>query len=426
MSQRVIKNARVAGLEEPVQIVIEDERILTITPKMTSGSSGDIDAQGRLVLPGLINIHAHLDKSGLAVQIPNKSGSITEARQKVLEAKSKISREEIFERAKRTALMAVQDGVTAIRTHVDVDPSIGLKGIEALVQLRNETKRILDLQIVAFPQEGITEAPGTFDLMYKALKLGADIVGGHLSIAKDYREHTERVFELATQFNREIDIHVDYDIDRNYQKTSRHEDGIEYPDELGVVSMAEETIHRGFGGRAIASHLCGLDSLPHELAQKVIDLIVRSKVAVVALPPNNLYMHGRSDLSRVRRGVTKVRALREAGVPVAFGTDNIRDPFNPLGNSNMIQNATLTAYACHMASTEDFMKTIDMCTYEAARLMKLPDYGLQSGCYADITILDAPSIDEALATQAIATHVFKRGRLVATNEIKRTFFSDPA
>lgn len=414
-----IRDARLPGREDRVQILIEGERVLSIGPACSPGDATALDAGGNLALPGLINVHMHPDKSGLAEVISNRSGTIAEARQRVLEAKPSLTREAVKQRARKTILKGVRDGMTAARCHVDVDPSIGLRGIEAVLELREELREVVDLQVVAFPQEGISEAPGTYELMEEALRMGADIVGGHLSVARDFDEHAERVFELASRHDRDVDIHVDFDIDRDYTRQSRHADGVLYPDRLGVVAMAEATIRWGFQGRVCASHLCGLSAVPPESAGRVIALIAKAGLAVVALPPCNLYIHGRADTHNTRRGVTRVRALQEAGVRVAFGTDNIRDPFNPLGNPNMIHNAVLTAYACHMASAEDFARTIDMCTVIPATIMKQADYGLAPGRYADIAMLEAPDIEELLANQSIATHVFKRGRLVATNRVER-------
>jgi len=424
VTKKLIANARIDDLADPVHILIEGEKIMDITPKKPKGMEKEFDAGGNLVIPGLINIHMHLDKSGLAEAISNETGTLAEARQRIREAKPGFTREGIKARARKTVLQAVRDGVTAIRTHVDIDPAIGLKGLEAILELRESLKKIVDIQIVAFPQEGISESPGTEDLMREALGMGADVVGGHLSIAHDFREHSERVFDLALEYDRDVDIHVDIDIDRDYSKTTPHSDGKEYPDGLGVVAMALETVRRGYGGRVAASHLCALDALAPSLAENVITLMAQTGVSAVALPPGNLYTHGRADLQNVRRGVTRVRALLAGGVRVSFGTDNTRDPFNPLGNTDMIHNAILTAYACHMATAEDFRTTLKLCTVNAADIMKLPEYGLQKGRFADIVILNAPSAEEALANQAMATHVFKRGRLVATNEIKRSLYMD--
>ena len=419
----LLRNAKIREKEEFVDIIIKGQWIVSVTPTQEDiheDIKQKFDLEGRLVLPSLINPHTHLDKAGLADKIKNKSGTIDEARSKLLEAKHNIEKKEIKERAKTIILNSIQNGVTIIRTHVDVDPVIGMKGIEALLELKQEFKDIIDLQIVAFPQEGISEAPGTYDLLHESMVIGNDIiVGGHLSIAKDYYEHTKMVFDLAEEFDRDIDVHVDYDIDRDFEKLSKHQDGEQYPDELGVIALAEETMKRKINKQICASHLCGLDSVKPEVAQKVMRLLAKAGVAVIALPPNNLYMHGRSDQWRVRRGVTRVKQLLDSGVEVIFGTDNIRDPFNPLGNSNMIHNAILTSYACHMNSEEDFNRIFDMCTVEAARILKLEHYGVAAGCYADLVVLDALEVEQALAHQATVTHVFKRGKLIATNKLEQ-------
>lgn len=411
MTNLIIKNARIIGKSDPVQIMIEGDRIV---PSLKKNTPTDfiIDADGCLVIPGLINPHTHLDKAGLAEQVKNTSGTVWEARKKMLEIKPNLTFENIKLRAKKVIDESIKNGVTAIRTHVDVDPTIELRGIKAILDLQNDYKDKIDIQIVAFPQEGILESPGTYELMQEALNLGANIVGGHLSIAKDYQEHSRTVFSLAKKFDKNVDIHVDFDIDKDYSVCSAHKDGRIYPDNLGVIWMAEETIRQGFIGRATASHLCGLDSISPEITPNVISLIRTAGISVIALPPGNLFLQGRSDQFRVRRGVTKVKDLANAGVCVSFGPDNIRDPFNPIGSPNMIQNAVLTAYACHMTSNMDFEEVINMCTTNAARIMGLKEYGLKENCFADIVILNASSVEEVLAYQATPRFVIKHGKIL--------------
>lgn len=420
----LIRNARVLGFSELVDVIIENERISSIGKHGHVKACLDINAREKLLMPGFVNIHTHLDKSGLSDIITNDSGTIIEAREKLRKVKKDLTKEDIKKRAKETLINSIQNGVTALRTHVDIDPEIGLKGFEALQELKDEMGNLIDLQVVAFPQEGINEAPGTLKLLREAISRGADIVGGHLSIACDYQEHCKQVFDLAVEFNKAVDIHVDYDIDRDYSKIAVHEDGHEYPDELGVVWICKEVERRNFKKQVSASHLCGLDAVPPEIAAKVINLLARTNISVIALPLNNLYMHGRMDKFNVRRGVTKVKSLLDAGVNVSFGSDNIRDPFNPLGSASMIFNAAAAALTCHMTSREDLEKTVKMHTTDAAKIMNLQNYGLNPGCYADIIILDADNIEKALAYQANVTHVFKRGSLIATTEISKTFLCD--
>lgn len=428
MEKLLLNNVRLEGVQDPQSIYIAQGVIQSVTPQPPAADSQTrlLDCGGRLAVPGLINFHTHLDKAGLAEVIPNRSGTIGEARSLLLQYKQTMGKADIKRRAREAIRRSVLAGVTAIRTHVDVDPSIGLRGIEALLELKEELRDVITLQIVAFPQEGISEAPGTEALMRSALELGADVVGGHLSIAADFAEHAARVFDLAEAYGREVDIHVDYDIDRDYSQVSRHPDGLEYPDALGIMAMCEETLRRGFPRNVTASHLCGLDSVEPVYAQRIIALIRRAGVGVVALAPNNMYCNGRGDPCNTRRGVTKAKALMAAGVPVYFGPDNLRDPFNPLGCEDMLVNALLTAYACHFATTEDYAALLRMCTCDAAARMGLEGYGIQPGCRADIAVLDAPSFHQALCQTAKPTALVRDGRLLFWREAELHWQADAA
>lgn len=423
MAVSALNNVKVLGIDSPQRISIHGGVIAGISNSKDEMTPGDIDGCGNLILPSFINIHTHLDKSGLAHKIINESGTVTEARTRLREYKKRMEKEDIKERARNTILDALQGGVTAIRTHIDIDPDIGLKGIEAILELREEFSNYMVIDVVAFPQEGITESPGTLPLMEEALRLGANVVGGHLSIAKDFKEHSRILFDLAEKFDRDLDVHVDYDIDRDYSILFKSADGIEYPTALGVVPLAEETICRCFQGRVSASHLCGLDAIVPPISDRVIDLIAKARMNAIALVPNNLYCHGRADLKNVRRGVTKVKTLLNRGVHVAIGSDNIRDPFNPLGSANIIQTATLSAYACHMATQKEFEKLTDMFTIDAAKIMNLQSYGLKIGCNADLSMVEAASVEEMFAKQSNVRYTLKKGEIITSNDIiKKQFF----
>jgi cytosine deaminase len=422
MFDLIVEQARL-GMDGSVQnIAISAGNIAAVGHLPNDGGMvRRLKAHGQLVLPGLVNVHTHLDKALLARRIANISGTIREARDRMKEAKAAFTTADIKERAAEVLRRSIQYGVTAVRTHVDIDPVVGLKGVEALLSLREEMHGVIDLQIVAFPQEGIVEQPGTEDLMREALRLGADVVGGHLSIARDpetLQAQIDIVFRLATEFDRTIDVHVDYDIDRDYNhNVSTHTDARRYPDNLGVVRLAEKTIAEGYQGRVTASHLCSLDVVLPDLRRNVVELLHRARVSVIALPANNIYVHGRDDVVGTRRGVTRLRELRNGGVHVAVGTDNIRDPFDPFGNADPIQNAVLAAFVCHLVTPEDFWTMLELHTSTAAKLMGLSHYGLTPGCRADLVVLGAHSLDELLDGETNRRWVLKRGRIVAETEV---------
>lgn len=407
----------------PVDVIIRDGLIDAIHPHQESAADvRRLPADGGIVLPGLVNVHAHLDKAFLANRVANESGTIDEARRRMKEAKSTFTVEDVRERATRALHRSAVHGVTAIRTHVDIDPIVGLKSLEALLALREAWRGAVDLQIVAFPQEGILEQPGTEELMREALRIGADVVGGHLSIAADperLRAETDIVFRLAAAFDRDVDVHVDLDIDRDYTRAvSRHADGRLYPDGLGSVYLAEKAIGEGYQGKVTASHLCALDAIPPDLRRNVMDLLLRAGVAVVALPASNLYVHGRKDTAHARRGITRLQELRAAGVRVAVGTDNIRDPFLPFGNADLVQNAIVASLACHLVTDDDFVEMLRLHTVTPAGIMRLERYGLELGCRADLVVFAARSIGELLDGETTRRWVLKGGRLVAETETR--------
>jgi cytosine deaminase len=402
-------------------LVIEDGRIKEWAADHRPGAELEFD--GSLAVPGLVDIHAHLDKAALAERFPNVTGTIDEARTRMRDAKSSITRDDVADRAEGVLRALIVNGVTAIRSHVDIDPLIGLRGVEALLELRERYSGSVDIQLVAFPQEGAAGQPITAELMREALEMGVDVVGGHLSVAPTpelMERELDVVFSLAAKYDRPIDVHTDFGLDFELLRT-RHADGRYYPDGLGAVHLAERTIDEGFQGRVTASHVCGLDSIAPEERSNVIDLLARAQVSVVALPSSNLYAHGRTDTTGARRGIAPIRELLRGGVRVAVGTDNIRDPFNPYVGPDLIANCVLTAITCQWVTTDDLVTVVGLHTDAAAAIMELADYGLDPGCRADLAVLQARSVAELLDGSGLAVAVLKGGRLVARSELTRTF-----
>lgn len=417
----LIANARLwtGGPLQDIHIV--GSKIVTVLPvahdpRHRENARHVIELDGRLVFPGLVNAHAHLDKAMLAGHFDNESGTIDEVRLNMKAAKKFFTHDDVYDRASRALQRCTDHGVTAVRTHVDIDPTVGLTGLRALVQLREELRGRVDLQIVAFPQEGIEEFPGTYELLVDALEAGADLIGGHPSVSAttpDLRRQVDIVFELAKRFDVDIDLHTDFGITRDYTlEVSRHEDGNEYPDNLGAVYIADKTVVEGYQGRVTASHLCGLDMVTPDLRANVCALLRNSGVAVVSTPPSNLYGNGRDDATGTRRGITRVRELDETGVLVAVGTDNIRDAFDPFGNTDLIQNAVISALACHLVTEKDFLRMLWMHTGAPAQIMGLKGYGLAPGDDATLVALEARSLADLLDGDTARRLVLKCGRSV--------------
>ncbi len=397
---------RHAGLHRRAQLVdiaVADGRFARIAPDL-SGEHGarEIDAGGRLVTPPLIDAHVHLD-AVLTVGQPryNASGTLLEGIQIWGERKPSLTVEDVKRRALQAIYWEVAQGTLFIRSHVDVcDPD--LTALRALLELREEVRDICTLQLVAFPQDGILSFPGGRGLMRKAIELGCDLVGGipHYESTRDMGvESTHFAFALAREFNRDIDCHCD-----------------ETDDPLSRFTevMAADTIEHGWQGRVTASHCTAMHSYDNAYAFKLIRLLARAGMHVIASPFDNVVLQGRFDTYPKRRGIARVKELLAAGVPVALGHDSIMDPWFPLGRGDMLAATQLALFLCHMSGRAEIDDVFDLVTTGAARVLRLGDaYGIEEGKPADFLILDAPSAFEALRLLPARLHVFKGGRQVA-------------
>ncbi len=389
-----------------VDIAIENGRFVRVAPDLSSDSATQtLDAAGRLVVPPFIDSHVHLD-AVLTVGQPryNTSGTLLEGIQIWSERKPSLTHEDVKRRALEAIRWEVAQGTLHIRSHVDVcDPK--LIALRALLEVREEVRDICDLQLVAFPQDGILSFPNGRELMREAMELGCDIVGGipHYKSTRDMGvEDVHFVFELAKAFNRDIDCHCD-----------------ETDDPLSRFTevMAADTIERGWQGRVTASHCTAMHSYDNAYAFKLLRLLVRAQVNVVANPFDNVVLQGRFDTYPKRRGITRVKELLQAGVNVSLGHDSIMDPWFPLGKGDMLAAAQLALLLCHMSGSEEINDVLDLITTRAATTLRIQDrYGIEEGKPADFLVLDAPSAFEALRLLPARLHVFKAGREVASTK----------
>src|SRR5579864_5882217 len=398
----IVRHAQLHRRPGLVDIAVQDGRFVKIATTIPDSAAREIDAAGRLVSPPFIDAHVHLD-AVLTVGQPryNSSGTLLEGIQIWSERKPSLTHEDVKRRVLEEIRWEVAQGTLHIRSHVDVcDPS--LTALRALIEVREQVRDICDLQLVAFPQDGILSFPNGRELMRKAMELGCDLVGGipHYEWTRDMGvEDVHIAFELAREFNRDIDTHIDETDDPHSRFTE---------------VLAADTIQQGWQGRVTASHCTAMHSYDNAYAFKLLRLLARAQVNVVANPFDNVVLQGRFDTYPKRRGIARVKELLASGVNVALGHDSIMDPWFPLGRGDMLAAAQLALFLCHMSGYEEINDVLDLITANAAKTLRIQDtYGIEEGKPASFLLLDAPSAFEALRLLPARLHVFKNGREVA-------------
>ena len=404
----IIRNALVCGTESATDLEIADGRFVA-PGTLDLSNANEIDGSGRLCVPGFVEPHIHLDKVLLAGSIPaNRSGLLDEAIKILGERKRTYSTDDIVERAGQIILSGIANGITRIRTHVDIDSSCGLIAFEAMLAVRQRFANLVDLQIVAFPQKGIVGDKGTEALLRAAMARGADLIGGMpfneaSSVAS--REHIRIAFDIAREHDSDVDMHIDEADDPNART---------------LEMLCEATTANGWHGRVTAGHTCALAGYPDDYAADVIEMVAAAGINVITNPATNLMLQGRDDSHPKRCGITRVKELLAKGINVSFGQDNLRDMFYPLGRADPLELAFLLVHAAHMSQPDEIDNVFSMATDNAARVLGARDYGTAPGCAGDLVILDARSPTEAIARQADRLHVIRRGRVVAQTATMQT------
>ncbi len=403
----VLRNLRPWGEAGVRDLAVIDGRLAAVSPGMSADRT--IDAAGRLAIPGFIEPHIHLDKALIVDSVrPNVSGTLTEAIEIIWERKRRYEVDEIAERAGRVIEAAIANGVTHIRTHVDVDNIGGLRPLEGVVKARARYRHAATIQIVAFPQEGILRNTGTEKLMWEAMERGADVVGG-MPFNEDSRDasakHIEIAFQIAKRFDAEIDMHVD-ETDDPFART--------------LEILADQTIANGWQGRVTAGHTCALAGYPDDYADMVMDKVAAAKMHMITNPATNLMLQGRLDRQPKRRGITRVQALLDRGINVSFGQDCVKDTFYPFGQNDMLEVAFLASHAAHLSMPEQIEQVFAMPTINAAKVLRIKNYGLAPGNPANVVVIDATSAAEAIRFQPPRRWVVANGRVVAETTVTRT------
>ena len=396
----ILRNGRIAGLQHgPVDIGVRDGRIAAIGPKLeTAAADGtrDIALDGRLLIAGFVETHIHLDKSCIGDRCACRTGTLKEAIETVAAAKLAFTEDDIYARARRTLEKAIVQGTTRMRTHVEVDPRIGLKGFRAISQLKRDYAWAIDLEICVFPQEGLTNDPGAFELLVEACENGADLIGGCPYTDSDPHRQIAAIFDLARRFSIDIDFHLDFDLD---------------PSWMHLDEVCRRTIEYGWGGRVAIGHVTKLSALDAASLRGVGAKLAGAGIAVTVLPATDLFLMGRGIEHSVPRGVAPAHRLREMGVTCSLATNNVLNPFTPFGDCSLIRIANLYANIAQVGRSDELEACLDMITNMPARLMNLAGYGIAVGNPADIVVLDCADGASAVAELAQPILGIKRGRI---------------
>lgn len=398
-----ILNARLRGRSGLYRIELDGARIAAISAQQApaEANEGDIDAASNLVVPPFIEPHIHLDATLTAGQPAwNMSGTLFEGIERWGERKALVTHEDTKARAKKTIDMLVDHGIQHVRTHVDVtDPT--LSALKSMLEVREETRHLIDLQIVAFPQEGIESFKGGRELMTEAIAMGADVVGGipHFENTRDQGVSSIKfLMDLAERSGCLVDVHCDETDD---------------PQSRFLEVLAEEARVREMGERVTASHTTAMGSYDNAYCSKLFRLLKLSQINFVSCPTESIHLQGRFDTYPKRRGLTRVAEIDRAGMNICFGQDSIVDPWYPLGNGNILRILEAGLHICHMLGYEDLQRGLDLITDNSARTLNLGErYGLEVGRPANLLVLSAPDDYEMLRTQGHALLSVRNGEVL--------------
>jgi cytosine deaminase len=391
----VLRQARIAGQEDvPRDIGVSGGRIAAIESQITTDAQ-EIKLDGRLVVPGFVDTHIHLDKSCILDRVTLAQGTLEEAISEVAAAKRAFTESDVYARGARTLEKAILQGTTRMRTHVEVDPRIGLRSFEAIRRLKRDYRWAIDLEICVFPQEGLLNDPGTEDYLVTACDAGADLIGGCPYTDTKPHEHLAHVFAIAKRFDLDIDFHLDFDLD---------------PSWMHLDEVCRLTEHHRWGGRVAAGHVTKLSAVDDSRLDTIARRLADCGVAITVLPATDLFLMGRGHEHSVPRGVTPVHKLSRHGVTCSLATNNVLNPFTPFGDCSLIRMANLYANIARLGRNADMSGCLDMVTAIPAKLMNLADYGFAVGNVADIVALDCRNSHSAVAELAQPLFALKDGR----------------
>ena len=388
----VIRNARVLG-NPATDIGIRGGKIVVIETNL-SADAPTYDAEFHLACAGLIETHIHLDKTRIIDRCPPEDGRNANAVPRVAAVKSSFTEDDVYQRASITLENCIKFGTTRMRTHIELDAGVEMRSFDALERLRRDYAWAIDIELCVFPQEGLTNNKRSDELLVQALQRGARVIGAAPNYDPDRNGQIHRIFERAREYNVDIDMHLDSG---------------NSPADMDIHLVCELTKRYGLGGRVAVGHGCKYASLPPADLRTLAAEIADAGVAVTVLPATDLYMMGRDQDHSVRRGVADANMLVEHGVNCSISSNNILNPFTPMGDGNLIRIANLQANVCQVGDPHRLRECFHMLTERSAKLMNLKNYGIAVGNPADVVIFDAATPEEAIAEVKPPLVAFKSG-----------------
>ncbi len=398
----VVRNARLRGNPKLKDIGITDGKIVKIADKINEGAANEIDAGGNLTTPSFVNTHVHLDKADTGKWAEVSWDHLETVIGADASIKAKSTHEDTKRRATGVVKLGAIYGTTKMRGFADVDTLVELKSLKAILEVKKELERMMDIQVCAFAQEGFGRNPGTYDLLCKAAELGAEVVGGIPWLERSFEESfrtIDQLFEIARRYDKDLHF-LDNTVDRNARN-------LEY--------IAIKAADGKFSGRVTVSSAPVLSIYEPFYAEKVISLLRQAQVNFSTNIVDNV-QHGRNWPQPTIRGITRVKDLLKAGVNVSCGQDDVNDTFYAFGRNDMLENALFLAHSAMLDTPEGIETVYDMITWRGAKTLRISDYGLEEGRTADLVVLDAPTVHQALRMQAARRYVIKKGKVIAESK----------
>jgi cytosine deaminase len=394
MTALKIINARLGDTDANAVLYVENGYFVSAFSQTVSDWE-TLDLAGQLLMPGLIETHIHLDKACIMQRCHLHEGTLAEAVAQTRAAKAEFTEEDVYRRGATVLDKAILQGTTHMRTHVELDPQIGLTGFNAIRRLQADYAWAISLEICVFPQEGLLNNPGTEELLCQALENGATLLGGCPYMDSDPNGQIQRLFELAVRYNCDLDLHLDFDLN---------------PEGMTVMEVARCTQLHGWGGRVTIGHVTKLSTLPKEQLTVLGLHLAKVGVQVTCLPSTDLFLMGRESFHNKPRGLAPLEHLHACGVTCSVSTNNIGNPFTPYGDASLIRQANLFANVSQMGTVPQLLQCLAWVSSESARMLRLKDYGLLAGCRADFIVFDAPSPAAVIAEISAPLMGFKGGR----------------